>query len=100
MVAFTMNQDFLYELLAAPGASSFEKQSAEPWRKKATEHGADLTTDAYNNSYAQFNKGNSPHIMLAGHIDEIGLIVTYIDDDGFIYFKGIQGNYKVGQSIE
>ncbi len=98
-----MNQDFLNELLRAPGASSFETQSAKPWRDKALEHGADLEVDAYNNSYAQFNKGKTPHIMLAGHIDEIGLIITYIDDDGFIYFKGIGGwdsQQLVGQRVK
>ena len=103
MVDLSMNHDFLNELLRASGASSFEAQSAKPWREKAIEHGADLEVDAYNNSFAQFNKGNSPHIMLAGHIDEIGLIITYIDDEGFIYFKGIGGwdsQQLVGQRVK
>ena len=40
--------------------------------------------------------------MLAGHIDEIGLMVTHVDDDGFLYFDGIGGwdpQVLVGQRI-
>jgi endoglucanase len=51
---------------------------------------------------AEVNPGGSPTIMLDGHLDEIGLIVQYIDDDGFIYISPIGGwdpQVLVGQRI-
>jgi endoglucanase len=54
------------------------------------------------NSIAVVNPGGSPTIMLAGHIDEIGLIVTYVDDAGYVYFAAIGGwdpQVLVGQRV-
>jgi endoglucanase len=51
---------------------------------------------------AEINPGGSPTIMLDGHVDEIGLIVQYIDDDGFVYPSPIGGwdpQVLVGQRI-
>src|SRR4029078_478101 len=58
--------------------------------------------DVVGNSIAEVNPGGSPTIMLDGHIDEIGVIVQYIDDDGDIYI-GPSGGWDpqvlVGQRI-
>ncbi len=97
-----MNHSFLESLLGAAGASSFESQPAKVWRQQAELYKAKISTDAYGNSFATFNDRSKPHIMLAGHIDEIGLIITYIDDEGFIYFKGIGGwdsQQLIGQRV-
>ena len=51
---------------------------------------------------AEVNPGGSPTIMLDGHIDEIGVIVQYIDDDGYVYIAPIGGwdpQVLVGQRI-
>ena len=51
---------------------------------------------------AEVNPGGSPTIMLDGHIDEIGVIVQYIDDDGYLYISPIGGwdpQVLVGQRI-
>jgi endoglucanase len=45
----------------------------------------------HGNSIAVANPNGAPTIMLAGHIDEIGLIVTYIDEQGFVYVSPIGG---------
>ena len=97
-----MDLSFLKNLLDAAGASSFESQPAEVWRKQARLYKAEVNTDAYGNSFATFNSDGKLHVMLAGHIDEIGLIVTYIDDEGFIYFKGVGGwdsQQLIGQRV-
>jgi putative aminopeptidase FrvX len=58
--------------------------------------------DVSGNSVAIINEEGSPRIMLAGHIDEIGVMVTHIDDEGFVYFEGVGGwdsQVLVGQRI-
>src|SRR5690606_16365143 len=54
------------------------------------------------NSVAVLNEGGTPRVMLAGHIDEIGLMVTHVDEEGFVYFDGIGGwdpQVLVGQRV-
>ena len=92
---------FLKRLLDTPGPSGFESAPARVWRNEAREF-ADVTGDVAGNSVAVVNPNGSPTIMLAGHIDEIGLIVTYIDDEGFLYIGAIGGwdaQVLVGQRI-
>ena len=95
-------KDFLKALLQAPGTSGFETQPADVYAKQAESYGASVTRDAYGNVYASFGAGQKPTVMLAGHLDEIGLIVTYIDKEGFLYFKGVGGwdsQQLVGQRV-
>jgi len=92
---------FLKRLLDTPGPSGFESAPARLWRDEARAF-AEVSNDVAGNSLAVVNAGGSPTIMLAGHIDEIGLIVTYIDDDGYLYIAGIGGwdsQVLVGQRI-
>ncbi len=81
---------FLRKLLDTPGPSGFEAAPAKIWREEAAKF-AKVRADVAGNSIAEVNPEGSPTIMLAGHIDEIGVIVTYIDDDGFAYISGIGG---------
>ena len=82
--------EFLKRLLDAPGPSGFESAAARVWRDEAGSF-ADVSGDVAGNSMAVVNPAGTPTIMLAGHIDEIGVIVTYIDDDGFVYLGPIGG---------
>ena len=66
---------FLKRLLDTPGPSGFETVPARIWRDEAGEF-ATVTADVMGNSIAVVNPNGSPTIMLAGHIDEIGVIVT------------------------
>ena len=81
---------FLKRLLDTPGPSGFESAPAAIWRGEARRF-AEVSGDVHGNSIAVVNPEGSPTIMLAGHIDEIGVIVTYIDDDGFVYIGPIGG---------
>jgi endoglucanase len=81
---------FLKKLLDTPGPSGFESAPAKVWREEAAKF-AKVRGDVAGNSIAEVNPGGSPTIMLAGHIDEIGVIVTYIDDEGYAYISGIGG---------
>jgi len=48
-------------------------------------------SDAYGNCVAVLNKGGGPRLMLAGHADEIGMTVNFIDDDGYVYVRRLGG---------
>ena len=82
---------FLRNLLDAPGPSGFELAAARVWRTEAERVADSVDADVSGNSTAVLNRGGSPRVMLAGHIDEIGLIITHIDEEGFLYFDGIGG---------
>jgi putative aminopeptidase FrvX len=93
---------FLKRLLDSPGPSGYESAPASVWREEARAFAAEVTGDVAGNSIAVVNPKGSPTIMLAGHIDEIGIIVTHIDDEGFVYIQGIGGwdpQVLVGQRI-
>jgi putative aminopeptidase FrvX len=98
----THSLDFLKSLLDAPGPSSFETAPARLWRAEA-EHFADrVTVDVSGNSMASVNPDARPRIMFAGHIDEIGVMVTHLDDEGFVSFDTIGGwdhQVFVGQRV-
>lgn len=81
---------FLRKLLDTPGPSGFEAAPAKVWREQASQF-AKVRADVAGNSIAEVNPAGSPTIMLAGHIDEIGVIVTYIDDEGYAYIAPIGG---------
>src|SRR5690606_35877460 len=82
--------DFLKRLLDTPGPSGYEAAAAKVWRDEARAF-AEVTGDVHGNSIAVVNPKGSPTIMLAGHIDEIGVIVTWIDDDGYVHIGPIGG---------
>lgn len=81
---------FLKRLLDTPGPSGFEHAPARVWREEAAKF-ATVKADVVGNSIATVEGGGGPTIMLAGHIDEIGVIVTYIDDNGFAFIEAIGG---------
>jgi putative aminopeptidase FrvX len=94
--------DFLKRLLDAPSPSGFEAAAARVWREEAQGFADRVDVDVPGNSIAVVNENGGPRIMLAGHIDEIGVMVTHIDDEGFLYIEGIGGwdpQVLVGQRI-
>ena len=94
--------EFLKRLLDTPGPSGFEQAPARVWRDEVQGFADDVQADVHGNSIAALNPKGKPRLMLAGHIDEIGLQVTHIDDEGFLYFSGIGGwdsQVLVGQRV-
>ena len=81
---------FLKKLLDTPGPSGFESAPARVWRDEARSF-AEVRGDVMGNSIATVAGSGGPTVMLAGHIDEIGVIVTHIDDEGYVYIAGIGG---------
>lgn len=94
---------FLARLLDAAGPSGFEVDAARLWRAEAETFADSVTTDVSGNTLATVNPDGRPRIMFAGHIDEIGLQVTHIDEDGFLFVDGIGGwdpQVLVGQRVK
>jgi putative aminopeptidase FrvX len=93
---------FLRALLDAPGPSGFETRPARVWREAAERRVGEVRTDVHGNTIATRNAGGAPRVMLAGHIDEIGLMLTHVDEDGYLYIDGIGGwdsQVLVGQRL-
>src|SRR5256712_5755914 len=94
--------DFLKRLLDTPGPSGFETGPARVWREEVKTFADEVTADVHGNSVAALNAKGRPRLMLAGHIDEIGLQVTHVDDEGYLYFAAIGGwdpQVLVGQRV-
>ncbi|MBA2713140.1 MAG: M42 family metallopeptidase [Rubrobacteraceae bacterium] len=94
--------DFLKRLLSTPGPSGYEEAAARVWREEAGMF-AEVSGDRMGNSFATIGPGGSPKVMLAGHIDEIGVMVTHIEDNGMLRFTGVGGwdsQVLVGQRIK
>jgi len=94
---------FLKKLLDSPGPSSYETLPARAWRAEAKGFADGVTADVSGNSFATLNPEAGPRVMLTGHIDEIGVMVTYLDDDGFLSFDTIGGwdhQVFVGQRVQ
>jgi endoglucanase len=102
-MALSVNsRDFLKRLLDAPGPSGFETGPAGIWRTEAEAFADSVTTDLSGNTIAVLNPDARPRLMLAGHIDEIGLMVVHVDDKGYLYFSTIGGwdpQVLVGQRV-
>jgi len=95
-------QTVLRSLLSTPGPSGFEQTAARIWREEAGTFAHHVDHDVLGNSYAFLNRAQSPLIVIEGHIDEIGFIITYIDDEGFVWFDKIGGwddQVIVGQRV-
>ena len=76
---------------------------ARAWRQEAGGFAERVDADVSGNSFATLNAQATPRIMLAGHIDEIGVMVTYIDDEGYLSFEPIGGwdhQVFVGQRVQ
>ncbi len=83
--------DFLKHILATPSPSGFETPVQEIVRDYAASFADEMRTDVHGNVIAMRNPGATLRVMFAGHADQIGLIVQYIDDDGFIHVSTIGG---------
>ena len=84
-------QAFLERILDTPSPSGYESQLQEIVRVHAADFADEVTTDVHGNVIAVRNPGAPLRVMLAGHCDQIGLVVQYIDSDGFLYVLALGG---------
>jgi endoglucanase len=82
---------FLRELLETPSPSGFEQRGQRVWSDYVAKFADKVESDAYGNVFATLHEAGSPKVLLAGHGDELGLMVSHISDEGFLFIKGIGG---------
>jgi putative aminopeptidase FrvX len=83
--------DVLRSLLTATGPSGYETAPARAFAEACAPF-ADVETDVMGTVTARVKgTGGGPSVAIVGHIDEIGLIVTHVDDKGYLYFVGVGG---------
>jgi endoglucanase len=94
--------EFLEALLTATGPSGYETPASAVWRESAGSF-AEVSSDTVGSSVARVSAGDGAPLMgLVGHIDEIGLVVKHISDEGVLRFGGIGGwdaQVLVGQRV-
>jgi endoglucanase len=95
--------ELLLALLRAAGPSGYEAAPSAVWRDAAAAF-AEVTHDALGSSVARVSgQRGGPLLAVIGHIDEIGLVVTHIDDKGFLFVRNVGGwdaEVLVGQRVE
>jgi tetrahedral aminopeptidase len=82
---------FLKQLIETPSPSGFERPIQDVVRAWARPYADEVRTDRHGNVIAVRNPGGQPRLMLAGHCDQIGLMVQHVDDNGFLYVQPIGG---------
>ena len=94
--------ELLDKLLRTPSPSGYEAPAAQVWRDAASF--AELETDRIGSSIARVpGAGDGPLVAIVGHIDEIGLTITHVDEKGYAWFLPIGGwdaQILVGQRVE
>src|SRR5262245_26608948 len=87
---------FLKQLLETPSPSGYERAIQDIVRGWANRYADEVRTDRHGNVIAvarpkKAGRAEMPRIMLAGHCDQIGLMVQHIDNEGFLYVQPIGG---------
>jgi len=96
------SRDFLERLLATPGVSGYEQSVQEVVRDYVVETADEVRTDLHGNVLATGNPGAELRVMLDGHCDQLGMLVSHVDEQGFLYFQTVGGwdaQQLVGQRV-
>jgi endoglucanase len=95
--------ELLERLLTTPGPSGQEHAAAAAWREAAASVG-EVSCDALGSSWVRVpGTAGGPSLALVGHIDEIGLVVTHLGDDGFAAVRPLGGfdpHVMLGQRVD
>jgi endoglucanase len=83
--------EFLRRLLETPSPSGYERPVQEVVRGYVAGFADEVRTDLHGNVIAVKNPRGKLRVMLAGHCDQIGLVVSHIDTDGYLYVQPIGG---------
>ncbi|MDR1959741.1 MAG: M42 family metallopeptidase [Planctomycetaceae bacterium] len=96
------SKEFLKKIIQTPSPSGFEEDIQAVVREYMKPHASLIKTDVHGNVTAVKNPDAPFRVMLAGHCDQIGLLVNYIDAEGFLYVLPLGGwdtQQLVGQRV-
>ena len=82
---------FLEALMDTPSPSGFEYRIQAVIRERIRAFCGDVRTDVHGNVIGRLNAGAPLRVMLAGHCDEIGFLIQYISDEGYLYIQPVGG---------
>ena len=82
---------FLEQLVNTPSPSGYEQPAQRLMRERFGAYADSVRTDVHGNVIAALNVSAPLRVMLSGHIDEIGLMVHHISEEGFLYVAAIGG---------
>ncbi len=87
----TATQELLQRLIDSPGPSGFETAVQQLVREELHPFADEVRADIHGNIIAAMNPAGRLRVMLTAHCDEIGFIIRYIDDQGYLFFAPIGG---------
>lgn len=90
-------RSFLEHLIEAPSPSGYEGPAREVWIDHLRDV-AQASVDVHGNAIATINPKGHPHVMLSGHIDEIGFQVCHVEESGYVRFRTIGGHDLQGMA--
>ena len=85
------SRQFLNSLLETSSVSGFEQSIQRVVRQRAAKYSDSIEIDVHGNLIACLNPAGKLRVMLAGHCDQIGMMITHIDEKGFLYFRAVGG---------
>jgi endoglucanase len=85
------SKEFLRNLLNTCGPSGSEEVPQSVWCERTGKFADSIKRDVMGNSFATINEGTGLKVMLSGHCDEIGFMITHISDEGFLHIEAVGG---------
>ena len=90
-----MLTEVLAELCAVPAPSGAESELADLLQRRWSDRCAEVRRDAVGNVVARVG-GSGPRVLVQAHMDQVGYVVRYVTEDGFVLLDGSQGDRRTG----
>lgn len=93
---------FFEQAIATPSPSGYEERIQKLVHDYVAPHAAQVRVDLHGNLIAETGTSDGPRLMYAGHCDQIGMLVSHIDEFGFVYAQTIGGwdpQQLIGQAM-
>ena len=87
-------QDLIKKLVEAFGPSGKEDQVRKIVREEIEDHVDEISVSPMGSLHAILNPGGGTKVMVAAHMDEIGVIISHVDKNGFARFHNIGGVFR------
>lgn len=95
-------RQFFEAAIRTPSPSGYEERIQHLVREYITPYAEEVRIDVHGNLIAEVGQVDGPRLMYAGHCDQIGMLVSHIDENGFVYAQTIGGwdpQQLIGQAM-